>query len=95
MPSITVCNLAPSRDLDRQAMAAIRGGTGTGIGSPEIKISVPITLSQTNNLVQNTSVLNNSYVGANLALDVRPNQWAMNAIALPSGMLPQLPGQAA
>ena len=93
MSSITVRNLAPSRDLDRKAMAAVRGGAG--IGSPEINISVPITLSQTNNLVQTTSVLNNSYVGASLALDVRPNQWAMNAVALPSGMLPQFPGQAA
>jgi hypothetical protein len=39
-------------------------------------------------------VLNNSIVGASLALDVSPQQWGMNSVSLPSGMLAGLPGRA-
>jgi hypothetical protein len=43
--------------------------------------------------VQNTSVLNNSIVGASLGLNVSPQQWGMNAVSLPAGMLAGLPGR--
>jgi hypothetical protein len=92
MSSIAIRNLAPATELDRSAMSAIHGGAG--LGSPEVNVFVPISLNQVNNMVQNTSVLNNSVVGASLALDVRPQQWGMNAVSLPSGMLAGLPGRA-
>ncbi|MDB5853739.1 MAG: hypothetical protein JWR22_1780 [Herminiimonas sp.] len=93
MSSIAIRNLAPATELDRAEMSAIHGGAG--FGSPEVNVYVPISLSQVNNMVQNTSVLNNSIVGASLALDVSPQQWGMNAVSLPSGMLAGLPGRAA
>jgi hypothetical protein len=93
MSSIAIRNLAPATELDHKAMSSIRGGAG--FGSPEVNVFVPISLNQTNNMVQNTSVLNNSIVGASLALDVSPSQWAMNAVSLPSGMLTNFPGHPA
>jgi hypothetical protein len=93
MSSLAIRNLAPSQDLDRKAMSSIRGGAG--LGSPEVNVYVPINLNQTNNLVQNTSVLNNSVVGAALSLDVNPQQWAMNAVSLPHGLMSSLPGRPA
>ena len=92
MSALAIRNLAPATDLDRQQLSAVRGGAG--FGSPEVNVYVPINVSQTNNLLQNTSVLNGSIVGApGLNLDVSPTQWAMNAVALPPG-LAALPGHA-
>jgi hypothetical protein len=85
MSSIMIRNLTHSTALDRKAMLAVRGGAA--LGSPEIQIFVPISVSQQNNLVQNTSVLNNSVVGAGAVipgLSVSPTQWAMNGLTLPS-----------
>jgi len=85
MSSIMIDNLKHSAELDRRAMRAVRGGAG--LGSPDIQVYVPISVSQQNNMVQNTSVLNNSIVGAGAVipgLSVNPAQWAMNAVSLPS-----------
>ena len=84
MSSLAIRNLAPSRALDHQAMSAVRGGAG--FGNPDINISVPISISQENNMVQTTNVLNNSVVGfgANLSgLQVAPTQIGFNALSLP------------
>jgi hypothetical protein len=91
MSSLTIRNLERSTDLDRKAMSAVRGGTG--FGSPNISVYVPINISQENNLSQNTSVLNHSVIGAGAAipgLHVSPTQWAMNGLSLPAGLPAQL-----
>jgi hypothetical protein len=92
MSSITIRNLVPVQELDRKAMSAIRGGTG--FGSPDIKIFVPINVSQANNMAQTTSVLNNSIIGAGAVipgLSVNPSQWAMNSLSLPASSFPVHP----
>lgn len=85
MSTIQIRNLEHGKELDRHAMSAIRGGAG--FGSPDISIYVPINVSQQNNMAQNTSVLNNSIIGAGTSLpglNVSPAQWAMNSVSLPS-----------
>jgi hypothetical protein len=68
-------------------MAAIRGGTLGAIGSPNIAINIPISVTQTNNMNQQVAVLNNSIIGPGVSLEglqVRPTQIGFNALALPS-----------
>lgn len=89
MSSLVIHELAPSSDLDRKAMASIRGGTGGplggGLGSPNPgspNINVNVGVSQNINQVQNVEVaaLNNiGVLGANLGplrLNVSPSQFA-------------------
>ena len=88
MSSLSIRNLAPSRDLDHKAMAAVRGGAG--FGNPDINVYVPISISQENNLVQNTSVLNGSVVGYGADLSgvkVNPTQIGFNGLQLPSSFV--------
>jgi hypothetical protein len=82
MSSIKVRDLAPVTGLDRKAMSAIRGGAG--VGSPDVKVFVPININQTNNLVQNVAVANNSIIGGGADIKVAPTQMGFNMLTLPS-----------
>jgi hypothetical protein len=85
MSSLVLGNLAPDTTLDRRALAAIRGGSGSG--NPHIAVNIPISVAQTNNMNQQVAVLNHSSVGSGVRLDgmqVRPTQIGFNALALPA-----------
>ena len=87
MSSLMIRELAPGAELDRKAMASIRGGTGSllggGLGSPDVNVNVGV--SQNINQIQNVEVnaLNNiGILGAGfgpLKLNVSPSQSA-NAV---------------
>ncbi|QCP49914.1 hypothetical protein FAZ95_12450 [Trinickia violacea] len=87
MSSLVIHELAPGPDLDRKAMASIRGGVANlgpgspgGLGSPNINVNVGV--SQNINQVQNIEVaaLNNiGVLGADLGpirFNVSPSQTA-------------------
>jgi hypothetical protein len=92
MSSLVIHELARGSDLDRQAMASLRGGSGSalggpsgsllggGLGSPNVNVNVGVT--QNINQVQDVEVaaLNNiGVLGANLSplrLNVSPSQSA-------------------
>lgn len=88
MSSLMIRDLPAQRSLDRQAMAAVQGGTGmpgggnswmAGLG-PVANVNVGVTqnIAQLQNI--DVSVLNNNgVIGAGfggLKLDVSPKQWA-------------------
>ncbi|WP_206998667.1 hypothetical protein [Trinickia mobilis] len=84
MSTLVIHELAPGSELDRKAMASIRGGTGSllggGLGSPNVNVDVNV--SQKINQFQNVQVdaLNNiGVLGADLGplrLNVSPSQSA-------------------
>ncbi|TKC81633.1 hypothetical protein FAZ69_27085 [Trinickia terrae] len=87
MSSLTIHELAPGSELDRRAMASIRGGSGlpfgggsSGPGSPNVNVNVGV--SQNIEQIQNVEVnaLNNiGVLGAGfgpLRLNVSPQQFA-------------------
>jgi hypothetical protein len=90
MSTLMIQDLSRTRDLDRNAMSVVRGGTGSnvpgaaswlsGVGSPTVNINV----NQSNNLQQfvNVQALNNiGVLGTNLppiAFNVSPTLWAKN-----------------
>ncbi|HLX01110.1 MAG TPA: hypothetical protein VKS80_03220 [Trinickia sp.] len=90
MSSLVIHELAPGPDLDRKAMASIRGGAagllGGGLGSPNVNVNVGV--SQNINQVQNVEVaaLNNiGVLGADLGplrLNVSPSQYASTGFGL-------------
>jgi hypothetical protein len=86
-------DLSRTRDLDRSAMSAVRGGTGSSVpgasswlnaGNPTVNVNV----NQSNNLQQfvNVQALNNiGTLGVNLpliAFDVSPKLEAKNVAVL-------------
>ena len=81
MSSLMISDLPERRALDRQAMAAVRGGNGwlAGLG-PAAKVDVNVTqnLAQVQTLEVH-AMNNNGVIGAGfgpLKLDVNPKQWA-------------------
>lgn len=60
MPSLTIGDLPQDRVLDRQAMAAVRGGFADTSVVNQLQLGIAVT----NHLVMPISVLNGSYVGA-------------------------------
>jgi len=86
MSSIIVRDLAASKDLDRQSLCAIRGGTDwlSKVGNTGPLANVNITVNQSVQQLQQVNVAafnNNKIVGVdlgNLALNVSPKQWGGN-----------------
>ena len=67
MPPIKIADLAQSRDLDRQAMSAVRGGFANTSIVNHLNLGVGVS----NTLVMPIHVLNGSYVGAPVTTDLR------------------------
>ncbi|MFM0155316.1 hypothetical protein [Paraburkholderia sediminicola] len=90
MSSLTIRDLSRTRELDRRAMSAVAGGTGSsvpglpsmpGLGSvANVNVSVVQNLSQIQTV--NVAALNNiGVIGAGfvpLNLNVSPSLWAAN-----------------
>jgi hypothetical protein len=81
MSSLMISDLPERRALDRQAMAAVHGGSGwlAGLG-PAAKVDVNVTqnIAQLQKIDVN-ALNNNGVIGAGfgpLKLDVNPKQWA-------------------
>jgi hypothetical protein len=60
MPPLTIGDLPQDRVLDRQAMAAVRGGFANTSVLNQLQFGIAVN----NTLVMPISVLNGSYVGA-------------------------------
>jgi hypothetical protein len=87
MSSIMIHDLSESRELDRQSMAAVRGGSSwlDGLGPvANVNVGVNQNIAQFQNVEVNA--LNNvGVIGAGfgpLRLDVSPKQWAGAAVAV-------------
>lgn len=90
MSSLMIRDLSGTRELDRRAMSAVVGGTGSSVpGLPSIAglsgiANVNVSVNQNLNQLQyvNVSALNNvGVIGAGfvpLHLDVSPSLWATN-----------------
>ncbi|MBW0449577.1 hypothetical protein EN871_01005 [bacterium M00.F.Ca.ET.228.01.1.1] len=90
MSSLIICDLSRTRELDRRAMSAVSGGTGSGVpgvpsvsglsGIANVNVSVNQNLSQLQYV--NVAALNNvGVVGAGIVplhLNVSPALWASN-----------------
>lgn len=81
MSSLMIRDLAASRDLDRQAMATVRGGNSflAGLGPvANVNVDVNQNIAQLQNIEVNA--LNNvGFIGAGfgpLRLDISPTQFA-------------------
>jgi hypothetical protein len=88
MSSLVIRELAPGTELDRRAMAAVRGGTGPLGYGPIASINVSPTIVQNISQIQvvNVAALNNiGYIGAGfgpLNLKVNPSQYAYTGAML-------------
>jgi hypothetical protein len=88
MSSIVIQDLARSRELDRHAMSAVRGGTGRA-GSFGPNVTVNLSLDQQIgqvqdiklNVLNNNGVIGHGFVAPDVALS--PLQWAANNAAIP------------
>ncbi|MEO7497758.1 MAG: hypothetical protein ABIT83_09915 [Massilia sp.] len=84
MSSISIRDLARSTDIDRRAMAAVRGGSSFG---PDINVNVSLDqqIGQFQqigvNVLNNNGVIGAGFVGPDLKLAAA--QWAENRVALP------------
>lgn len=90
MSSLMIRDLSRTRELDRRAMSAVAGGTGSGVpglpsvaglgGIANVNVSVNQNLSQIQTV--NVAALNNiGVIGAGfvpLNLNVSPSLWAAN-----------------
>jgi hypothetical protein len=90
MSSIMIQDLSQTRDLDRRAMSAVRGGTGISsnpwlqgkgpVASPTVNVNVNQSIQQLQYV--NVEALNHiGVLGANLGplgFEVNPTQWASN-----------------
>ena len=89
MTSIVIQDLARSRDLDRHALSAIRGGTGMGGAPFSPNVNVNLNLDQRIgqsqdirvNVLNNNGVIGPGFVSP--ALSLSPMQWAANNAVVP------------
>jgi hypothetical protein len=90
MSSIVIQDLGRTRELDKRAMSAVRGGTkGAGVGSFGPNVNVNLNLDQRIgqvqdikiNVLNNNGVIGSGFVGPDLTLS--PTQWAINNAAIP------------
>jgi hypothetical protein len=79
MSTIMIRDLAQSRELDRPAMSAVRGGSWLSEHGPFANVNVGVNQSIIE--VQNIQFLNNvGVIGAPLHLNVSPKQWARTSV---------------
>jgi hypothetical protein len=88
MSHLTVTDLPSSQDLDRSAMAGVRGGTNSwmaGLGPiANVNVGVNQNITQLQNVqvnaLNNVGVIGAGFVAPNLT--VSPSQWAAANLAL-------------
>jgi hypothetical protein len=88
MSYLTVTDLPSSQDLDRSAMASVRGGTNSwmaGLGPiANVNVGVNQNITQLQNVqvnaLNNVGVIGAGFVPPNLT--VSPSQWAAANLAL-------------
>jgi hypothetical protein len=88
MSSIMIEDLARNRELDRQAMSGIRGGTAPGANfGPNVNVNINLDqrIGQVQdiklNVLNNNGVIGSGFVAPDIALS--PMQWATNNAAVP------------
>lgn len=82
MSSIVIQDLGCSRELDRRAMANVRGGLGPNVN---VNVNLDQKIGQFQdikvNVLNNNGVIGAGFEGPSLSLS--PQQWAMNKAIVP------------
>jgi hypothetical protein len=78
MPPLTITDLPHDSALDRQAMAAVRGG----FANTSVVNNLQLGITVNNALIMPISVLNGSYVGAPVSANLNVSPRFASAVAL-------------
>jgi hypothetical protein len=84
MSSIMICDLAHSANLDKHAMAGVRGGTNWGQPNVNVNVNLNQQIAQFQdidvNVLNHNGVIGSGFSGPTIKLS--PEQWAQNEAVL-------------